>query len=194
MAGFLQMCLQVPNLGSLVFFIIFVLAIPGFLISSGQYSVFNYYFPLLTMLASVLTESGKPRYFQELYPAVPDSLSGFLSKNIINLLAITAIFISVISMSMESNNLILGLAAGLLSVTLIFPIAGTVIPFFIRQFDYLLKDNTKFKYPGNWHKYFVGFVFIILFMIIQNLLMRVITQTALSTKLTNNVAKNNLVY
>ncbi len=194
MAGFFQMCLQVPNLGSLVFFLIFALAVPGLLISTGQYSVFNYYFPLLVMMASVLTESGKPRYFQELYPYTPDSLSGFLSKNIINLLAITAILINVISMSMESNNLILGLAAGLLSIILVFPVAGTVIPFFIRQFDYLLKDNTKFNYPGNWHKYFVGFVFIILFMIIQSLLMRVITQTALSTKLTNNVAKNNLVY
>jgi hypothetical protein len=88
----------------------------------------------------------------------------------------------------------MGLVTGLISLTLTFPVASTIIPFFIRQFDYLLKDNTRFRFPGNWHKYFTGFVFIVLFMILQSLLLRVLGQSILSAKLINNVAKNNLVY
>lgn len=193
MAGFLQMCLQVPNLGTLLFFVLFVLVIPGYLVYGEQYDMFKFYFPLLVMLAGVLTESGKPRYFQELYPATPDTLSGFLSKNFIDLVAITAILIATISASMESNNLAIGLVTGLVSMILTFPVASTIIPFFIRQFDYLLKDNTTFRFPGNWHKYFTGFVFIVLFVILQTLLLRVLGQSILSAKLMNNVAKNNLV-
>lgn len=194
MAGFLQMCLQVPNLGTLLFFVLFVLAVPGYLVYGEQYDMFKFYFPLLVMFAGVLTESGKPRYFQELYPAAPNTLSGFLSKNFIDLMAITAILIATISASMETNNLAMGLVTGLISLTLTFPVASTIIPFFIRQFDYLLKDNTTFTFPGNWHKYFTGFVFIVLFMIVQSLLLRVLGQSILSAKLVNNVAKNNLVY
>lgn len=194
MSGFLQMCLQVPNLGTLLFFVIFVLAVPGYLVYGEQYDMFKFYFPLLVMFAGVLTESGKPRYFQELYPTAPNTLSGFLSKNFIDLMAITAILIATISASMETNNLAMGLVTGLISLTLTFPVASTIIPFFIRQFDYLLKDNTTFQFPGNWHKYFTGFVFIVLFMILQSLLLRVLGQSILSAKLVNNVAKNNLVY
>ena len=194
MAGFLQMCLQVPNLGTLLFFVLFVLAVPGYLVYGEQYDMFKFYFPLLVMFAGVLTESGKPRYFQELYPATPNTLSGFLSKNFIDLMAVTAILIATISASMETNNLAMGLVTGLISLTLTFPVASTIIPFFIRQFDYLLKDNTTFTFPGNWHKYFTGFVFIVLFMIVQSLLLRVLGQSILSAKLVNNVTKNNLVY
>lgn len=186
MNGFLQMCLQVPNLGTLIFFVIFVLAIPGLLMTTNNYDVLKYYFPFVVMLAAALTEAGAPRYFDTLYPYYENTLAAFLSKNFINLLALVAILISVISDSMENNNIITGLVAGVLAFMFTFPIAGTVIPFFIRKGDEELKKRVRegVRFPGNWHKYLIGFIFIIMAMILQLGLTRWITKDMLTTSLT----------
>jgi hypothetical protein len=193
MAGFLQLCLQVPNLGTLLFFVIFVLAIPGLIIGTDNFDFFKYYFPFLVMMAAALTEAGSPRYFDTLYPDQPNTLSAFLSKNFINLLAIVAIMISAISASMSDGSLITGLVGAVIAFMITFPVAGTVIPFLIRQSDRIIKDSVKdgFRFPGNWHKYFVGLVFIVMFMILQLVLTRLLTKMIISSNLANNAAKNS---
>lgn len=195
MAGFLQLCLQVPNLGTLLFFVIFVLTVPGLIIGTDNFDFFKYYFPFLVMMAAALTEAGSPRYFDTLYPEQPNTLSAFLSKNFINLLAIVAIMISAISASMTDDNLITGLVGGILAFMITFPVAGTVIPFLIRQSDRIIKDSVKdgFRFPGNWHKYFVGLVFIVMFMILQLVLTRLLTKMIMSANLASNAAKNSAI-
>ena len=172
MANFLQICLNVPNLGTLVFFLIFVLAIPATLISAEQYDSLKYYLPALVMMASTLTESGKPRYFDTLYPPVPDTATAWLSKNFINLLAVIGIMLNSIVVSMSTGSVLLGLVTSIIAFMITFPVGGSIVPFFIRYMDELLKARTTFRYPGNWHKYFTGFVFIVLFMTLQVILLR----------------------
>ncbi len=195
MAGFLQLCLQVPNLGTLLFFVIFVLAVPGLIIGTDNFEFFKYYFPFLVMAAAALTEAGSPRYFDTLYPEQPNTLSAFLSKNFINLLAIVAIMISAISASMTDGSLITGLVSAVIAFMITFPVAGTVIPFLIRQSDRIIKDSVKdgFRFPGNWHKYFVGLVFIVMFMILQLVLTRLLSKMIMSANLASNAAKNSAI-
>lgn len=195
MSGFLQLCLQVPNLGTLLFFIIFVLGVPGLIIGTEKFEFFKYYFPFLVMLAAGLTEAGSPRYFDTLYPDQPNTLSSFMSKNFINLLAIIAIMVSAISTSMVDGNLITGLVGAIIAFMITFPVAGTVIPYLIRQSDNIIKDSVKdgFRFPGNWHKYFVGLVFIVMFMILQLILTRLLTRMIISTNLASNAAKNSAI-
>jgi hypothetical protein len=192
-SGFLQLCLQVPNLSTLLFFVIFVMAIPGLVIGTDNYDFFKYYFPFVVMLAAGLTEAGAPRYFDSLYPAQPNTLSSFLSKNFINLLAIVAIMASAIATSISDGNLITGLIASVIAFMITFPVAGTVIPYLIRQSDRIIKDAVKdgFRFPGNWHKYFVGLIFIVMFMILQLVLTRLFTRMIISTNLASNAAKNS---
>jgi hypothetical protein len=192
MSGFLQLCLQVPNLGTLLFFVVFVLAVPGLIIGTDNYDFFKYYFPFVVMLAATLTESGAPRYFDTLYPIQVNNLSSFLSKNFINLLAIVAILISGITASMAEGNLITGLISAVIAFMITFPVAGSVIPFLIRQSDRIIKDAVRdgFRFPGNWHKYFIGLVFIVMFMILQLVLTRLLTKMIISSNLANNAARN----
>ena len=91
MATFLDICLRLPNLGTMLFIIVFVVAIPSYLYMKDDIDSFKYYFPFLVMLAVTLTEAGKPHSFQKLYPMDPDDVSSFLSVNLINGLAMVGL-------------------------------------------------------------------------------------------------------
>ena len=172
MNGFLQFCVNVPNIGTLAFFLVFVLAIPTYLISAEQYNTLKYYLPALIMISSTLTTSGAPNYFDTLYQPNPETLGAWLSKNFINLLAIVGIMLNGIVVAVASNSAVLGLVTCIIAFMIAFPVGGTIIPFFIEYMSKLLETNTTFTYPGNWHKYFIGFVFIVLFLTLQTLSLR----------------------
>lgn len=189
--GFIQMCLQVPNLGTLLFYIIAVLLLPSAIVASGNNKFLTeIYLPALVMLAATLTTSGEPELFANLYPDEPDNTSALLSKNFLNLLAIVGILVNTLVVGISTNNLVVGLITGLMGFIITFPIAGSVIPFFIRRTDIALKERTTFRFPGNWHKYFVGLVFIITFLSIQLLVLRITKNMDLSSAIINNVAVN----
>lgn len=171
--GFIQMCLQVPNLGTLLFYIIAVLLIPSAIVSTGNHKFLaEIYLPSMVMIAATLTTSGEPKLFANLYPEEPENISALLSKNFLNFLAIVGILVNTLVVGISTNNLVLGLISGLMGFIITFPVAGKVIPFFIHRTDIALKERTTFRFPGNWHKYFVGIVFIITFLSIQLLVLR----------------------
>jgi hypothetical protein len=172
MNEFLQLCINIPNIGTLVFFLVFVLLVPVYFITQEHYNMLKYYLPALIMVASTLTTSGAPDFFTTLYQPNPESLGPWLSKNFINLMAIIGIMLNGLVVGIASGSVMLGLVICIIAFTIAFPVGNTVIPFFIRQMAQLLETNTTFKYPGNWHKYFIGFVFIVLFLTLQSLLMR----------------------
>lgn len=136
------------------------------------YDALKYYLPALLMVASTLTTSGAPDYFDTLYQDVPDTLGAWLSKNFINLLAVIGIMLNGMVLAVSSGSIVLGLVICIIAFMTAFPIGTTIIPFFITYMSKLLETNTTFKYPGNWHKYFIGFVFIVLFLTLQSLLVR----------------------
>jgi hypothetical protein len=53
MNGFLQFCVNVPNIGTLAFFLVFVLAIPTYLISAEQYDTLKYYLLVVHPIISI---------------------------------------------------------------------------------------------------------------------------------------------
>lgn len=175
-SGVLEVKFKLPNLDTLLFYLIFVILIPIFLISANYLDMFKYYFPMIVMLAATLTESGKPRYFVNLYPQTSHNMSSFFSKNILNLLAVMGILTNCLVIGMASGNLILGLYTGVIAFILTFPVANEFLPFIIRQADYLLKDITVkgTRFYGNWHKYFVGIVFILFFMALEVVSLRIL--------------------
>ena len=145
-----------------LFYIVFVITIPIYLFSSGDYESLQYYLQSLVMAAVTLTEGGSPDLFTNLYPTNCDStsFSGFLSTNLINCLAVVGILMQSLVVSSATSSITLGLVSGIIIFAITFPMAQQILPFFIREVDDL--RNTAFGgvyFPGNWHKYMAGIIF-----------------------------------
>ena len=142
---FLNLCLSVPNLDTIIFYIVFVILIPSVLFSTDDYESLKYYLPALVMAAVTLTEAGSPDLFVNLYPtdcSTTTSFSGFLSTNIINGLAIVGILMQSLLITMATSSMTLGLVSGLIMFAITFPLAQQILPFFIRETDEFVQNIT----------------------------------------------------
>ena len=182
---FINLCLSIPNLDTIIFYLVFVILIPSILISLEDYESLKYYLPALVMAAVTLTESGRPDLFTNLYPTdnLSMTFSGFLSTNLINGLATVGILMQSLIVSAASGSITLGLVTGLIIFAITFPMAQQILPFFIREVDDLRNNafspNTNF--PGNWHKYMAGLIFSIVLLGAQYLMIGTFTMYILSS-------------
>lgn len=183
---FLNLCLSVPNMDTFIFYIIFVIIIPGQLFASGDYQSLQYYLPALVMAAVTLTEGGSPYYFTNLYPTdySSTSFSGFLSTNLINCLAVVGILMQSLVISSATSSITLGLVSGLIIFAITFPMAQQILPFFIREIDDLRNNKfTGVDFPGSWHKYMAGIIFSMFLLGVQYVMLIGFTKYILSTNI-----------
>lgn len=194
--NFLSICLNIPNIGTIVFYLVFVILVPMVMIYTNNVSLFKYYLPTMVMLASTLTVSGeKHNLFQSLYADLctdDTPIESYISKYFINLLALVGILLSSISISMLNRNILLGLVVGLTAMILTYPVANEIIPFFIRAGDELLTRRTTFQFPFDWHKYFIGFVFIVFFLSLQYIFIQYLGKKARKNTLLSNLKLNKV--
>ena len=180
---FLNLCLSVPNLDTIIFYIVFVLIIPGMLFSTGDFETLKYYLPALVMAAVTLTEAGSPDLFVNLYPtdcSATTTFSGFLSTNLINGLAIVGILIQSLVITMSTSSITLGLVSGLITFAITFPMAQQILPYFIREVDELFRRKGVIL-PGNWHKYMAGLIFSMFLLGVQYVMLIGFSKYILST-------------
>jgi hypothetical protein len=172
----LKVCLRTPKFGTLAFFLIMLILIPVSLVITNNTDILKYYLPFTVLLASTLTSAGTPNNFTDLYPLFPSTVMGFLSANLINFIAMIGILWITIGMAFEYNSVNLGVVVGLIIITLTFPVATQAIPFFIRQGDKTLKRLApRAKFPGDWHKYFLGLLMTMVIIMLQVLLVSLLT-------------------
>lgn len=179
---FINLCLSIPNLDTIIFYLIFVILIPSYLFATSDYETLKYYLPALIMIAVTLTEAGKPDLFVNLYPNPCDTnttFAGFLSTNIINGLAVVGILAQALVITMATSSVTLGLVSGLITLAIAFPMAQQILPFFINQVDELLSG--RIYLPGNWHKYFSGLIFSIFLLGVQYVMLVGFTKYILSS-------------
>ena len=194
--GLVSLCVEFPNLDTMGFFLVFVLIIPYLLFASGDYESLIYYLPFLVLIANTLTIAGKPHLFKSLYEDPPTSIASFLSRTTINGLAVTGVMIYSLQLVIKTGNLQLALVSALLPFVMIFPVAQTVLPLFINEGSKFMEglqiNGNKIHYPGNWHKYFLGFL-MSLFMILCEFLIMTLIFPKLATPAAKNSVLNNLV-
>ena len=182
--NFLNICLNIPNMDTLAFYIIFVILIPGQLFLSEDYQTLQYYLPALVMAAVTLTEAGSPDLFINLYPTECSmtTFSGFLSTNIINGLAIVGILLQCLTISSATSSITLGLVTGIIIFAITFPLAQQILPFFIKEVEDLARNKfSGTNFPGNWHKYMAGLIFSIFLLCVQYVMLIAFTKYILST-------------
>lgn len=194
MSSFMDLCFRIPNLGTLAFIVIFILVIPLLLFVNNSTDTFKYYLPFLVMLAITFTEAGKPNNFVNLYPEKPENVTGFMTRNLINALALVGLLLQCITVSVYYNNIQIGVLIGVISFSITFAVAQQVLPFFIREGSRTIEENTNFKYPGNWHKYFIGFSFIIFLLGLEYILMLTVSDFVFGNKKGNNNNSNNNMF
>ena len=187
---FINFCLSIPNLDTLIFYIIFVIIIPGYLIGNSDFETLKFYLPALIMIAITLTEAGAPNLFVNLYPNPCDqttNFAGFLSTNFINAMAVVGILVQALVITMATSSVTLGLVSGLISFAVAFPLAQQILPFFLREVNTLAinvtqkPSNYQRVFPGRWHLYVAGLIFTCLLLGIQYIMLIGFTKYILST-------------
>lgn len=193
--GFINLCLRFPNLDTMIFFLVFVAGVPYYLLSNNDYDTLKFYLPTLVMVAVTLTEAGAPNFFKNLYPLDNRTLSGFISRNLINLLAMGGLLLQALVLANATGNVLLGLVTGLITVAITFPIAQEVLPVFIREGDKWFRTlqigGRPIAYPGNWHKYFLGLVFTVFLVLLEYLLLTVAVPSLMTAG--RRSSNNNLI-
>jgi hypothetical protein len=183
---FINLCLSIPNLDTLIFYLIFVITIPGYLFANSDFETLKYYLPGLIMIALTLSEAGAPDLFVNLYPNPCDqttNFAGWLSGNFINGMAVVGILAQALVIAMSTSSITLGLVSGLITFAIAFPMAQQILPFFIREIDELTYNlyQGRVLFPNNWHKYMAGIIFSLFLLLIQYTMLVGMTRYILST-------------
>ena len=169
-----NVCVKMPNMGAFLFYAIFVFLVPIFTFVIKMEHLLTHYLPLLVPIAITLTVSGKPDLFNKLYPVEKTDYVGFISKNIINLISITAIVWMALQKTRKTGNVVYGASIGLTMLVTIFFLSPFLLPFLIKKVDVELKDDDRINLKYNWHRYLTGIAFIICILIIEVFLIDVV--------------------
>ena len=99
-----SLCLKIPNLGILLFYLIFIVIIPYLLILNKSLTVLKFYLPMLIAFANLLSQVGDEKIFKNLYSLKPHNFVCFLSTNFINLFALFGILWQCLEYSKATGN------------------------------------------------------------------------------------------
>ena len=119
----LNLCLRIPNLGILIYYLFFIVLIPYILISNHSMAILKYYMPIMVAFAHMLSLSGHKKLFGNLYELQPTNFVAFLSTNFINLFALFGILWQCIDYSRnKSSSLQRGVIYGIVLFVIVFPL------------------------------------------------------------------------
>ena len=174
--NFLNLCVTMPNIGAFIFYMIFVILMPIFLLVIKQENLILTYLPLLVPLAIIVHQGGKDRVFQNLYPLINENKVGIVSKYIINAIALVAILYSM--SELNQINQIYAVVITIVNILLIYIYSPLLIPFVMKKSDKLAK-NQRISIKYNWHQYTAGFLMLISIVVIQIILNIIFTKLLL---------------
>ena len=196
----ISLCLKIPNLGILIFYLIFIVIIPYVLIYNQNISVLKYYMILMVAFAHLLTHISDKNLFGNLYQLHPREFVPFISANFINVFALFGILWQSIEFS-RKYNLTNSVIYGILLFILALPFARAGLKFVLDHIDIYLKEKTDIEYKYNWHLLVFGLFYIIFILGLQAILLTIVgfsgeLKLGLSKNIKNikNVKNSNNVF
>jgi hypothetical protein len=173
-----SLCLKIPNLGILIFYLIFVVILPYILVLNGSTDILKFYLPMLVAFANLLSKVGNRKIFENLYDLHPDNFVSFLSSNFINLFALFGILWQCLEYSKTSNGTVTkAVIYGTILFIIAFPFARNGLTFVLDHVDFYLREKTDLTYRHNWHLLVFGLLYIIFLLGIQAVLLNLVDST-----------------
>ena len=198
MKNYLNLCLSLPNIGLVSFYLVFIALIPLIIINMGELTLLAYYAPILVALANVLTLSGSPYIFQNLYSLNPSNMIQWCSTIVINFIALFGILWQVINYSKHefSKNLDphFAIIYGIILFMITFIFATTGIKNLLEQLDKWSGKNRKAEkgsIKNNWHRLFFGLICIIVVIGLEVFLLGIVNDMNPGLEMGRNNKKNN---
>ena len=190
----LNLCLRIPNLGILLFFLIFIVIIPYILILNNSIIVLKFYLPMLVAFANLLTIAGKKEIFEDLYELKPKNFISFLSSNFINLFALFGILWQCLEYSKSNCGTVTkAVIYGTILFIIAFPFARNGLHFILNNVDLYLREKTDLSYEYNWHLLVFGLLYIIFLLGFQAVLLALVdSSNNCGLNNSNNSVYNNL--
>ena len=171
----LNLCLRIPNLGILLYYLFFVVLIPYILIANHSMGILKYYMPLMVAFAHMLSLSGHKKLFGNLYELKPTNFVAFLSTNFINLFALFGILWQCIDYSQnKSSSLPRAVIYGIVLFVIVFPMARQGMKFVLDNVDYYMRKQNKMSFEYNWHLFVFGLLYIIFLLGLQAILLALV--------------------
>jgi Skp family chaperone for outer membrane proteins len=171
----LNLCLRIPNLGILLYYLFFVVIIPYILIANHSMGILKYYMPLMVAFAHMLSLSGHKKLFGNLYELKPTNFVAFLSTNFINLFALFGILWQCIDYSQnKSSSLPRAVIYGIVLFVIVFPMARQGMKFMLDNVDYYMRKQNKMTFEYNWHLFVFGLLYIIFLLGLQAILLSLV--------------------
>ena len=187
----INLCLRIPNLGILIFFLIFIVIIPYLLVLNSNLTVLKFYLPLLVAFANLLTKAGDPKIFENLYDLQPKNFVSFLSSNFINLFTLFGILWQCLEYSKtKSGNVTKAVIYGAVLFIIAFPFARNGLEFVVDNLDDYLKENTNLTYEYNWHMFVGGLLYIIFLLGMQAILLNLVDGTSELSRVESSLNRN----
>lgn len=146
-------------LGFLLYFIIFVLMIPYYLLKFQRYEILSGYLPNLDLIATVIGYHGGPFnlfLWRHLYNPADSSIIGYFSSNLINYFALLGVTYIIALYTFKLNDIDKGWSRALIMLLMTYFIPSNLIIYFMNLFgDYINLYFNNF----NHNHYFITIIF-----------------------------------
>lgn len=187
---FFDLCNKIPNIGILLFYLIFIVIIPYFLVYSGSLNVLKFYMPIIVAFAHLLTRiDDKKQIFKGLYELNPKEFVPFLSSNFINIFALFGVLWQSIEYSRKTN-LTKGVIYGILLFIIALPFSRVGLKFILDNIDTYVKEKTDVDFKFNWHLLVCGLIYIVFILGLQ-VVFSMIVKVGIEEKENNNNLNKN---
>ena len=171
----LNLCLRIPNLGILLYFLFFIVLIPYILIANSSLQILKYYMPMMVAFAHMLSLSGHKKLFGNLYDLQPKNFVSFVSTNFINLFALFGILWQVITYAQaDDSSIARAVVYGIILFIIAFPMARQGMSFVLKNVDYYLRKKTEMTFEYNWHLLVFGLIYIVFLLGIQAVMLSLV--------------------
>lgn len=131
--------------GFLIYFIVFIIIIPFFLLKFKYYIFLKAYMPNVDLIANLLSWYGGDGLWNHLYPELPMTSMAFYQKTIINYISLLGVCFIISRKTKKTNSIIVGWSLAFVMILMTYLLPSRLIGWIMDKINIILK-NKSFQY------------------------------------------------